>query len=298
MGKVKWNRGKKVEEKIVRGIEERLKVKFPKEYFECVLLNDGGYAEPSCIDVGEKQRVFGGLEENEKIPAVLQSLEECLPKGVIPFAPDPAGNYFCFDYRMNLDNPSIVFWNHELTGINVEDDDDYNIIDINERNKRHGLECVCSSFAELLDKLYYDESDKKRIRSKVDLYTVLKVSDKWNINFPFAYKLLACRHSSEKLKIKISVESKDIVLERVLSFEDNEWNIENIYNNLKELLPENVYPIVRAEKESYVCLDYRVNKEEPLIVLWKNNEMPIREIYKSCYDFICACGFDKLWYSR
>lgn len=40
-------------------------------------------------------------------------MEDGTPKDVIPFATDAGGNYYCFDYKENSNEPKIVFLNHE-----------------------------------------------------------------------------------------------------------------------------------------------------------------------------------------
>ncbi|MCY8426886.1 SMI1/KNR4 family protein [Bacillus vallismortis] len=58
--------------------------------------------------------------------------------GIVPFACDPFGNEICFDYRQNKDNPSGVFWDHEIA---------YKYSD-------GALSHICDSFTELVDKFY------------------------------------------------------------------------------------------------------------------------------------------------
>ncbi|MDL5142231.1 T7SS effector LXG polymorphic toxin [Bacillus atrophaeus] len=58
--------------------------------------------------------------------------------GIVPFACDPFGNEICFDYRLNKENPSVVFWDHEIA---YEDPD-------------KALSHICDSFTELVNKLY------------------------------------------------------------------------------------------------------------------------------------------------
>ncbi len=52
--------------------------------------------------------------EDDYIFNRLQDPPAFFPKGLIPFAPDGSGNYICFDYRNCYQNPSIVFWHHEI----------------------------------------------------------------------------------------------------------------------------------------------------------------------------------------
>lgn len=70
-----------VEIKTISKVETILGVKFPKDYIEIAVKNDGGYPNR-------------------------------LIEKVIPFAEDLFGNMICFDYRNNS-QPLIVFWEHE-----------------------------------------------------------------------------------------------------------------------------------------------------------------------------------------
>lgn len=70
-----------VEIKTISKVETILGVKFPKDYIEIAVKNDGGYPNR-------------------------------LIEKVIPFAEDLFGNMICFDYRSNS-QPLIVFWEHE-----------------------------------------------------------------------------------------------------------------------------------------------------------------------------------------
>lgn len=70
-----------VEIKTISKVETILGVKFPKDYIEIAVKNDGGYPNR-------------------------------LIEKVIPFAEDLFGNMVCFDYRNNS-QPLIVFWEHE-----------------------------------------------------------------------------------------------------------------------------------------------------------------------------------------
>lgn len=67
-----------------------------------------------------------------------------LIEGVYPIADDPFGNAFCFDYRQDPNNPSIVFWNHEEAFENPE----------------KALTYVCSSFSEFLSNLHEMEDEE------------------------------------------------------------------------------------------------------------------------------------------
>ncbi|EEL55266.1 SMI1 / KNR4 [Bacillus cereus Rock4-2] len=81
-------------------------------------MNNGANVEPEIFNVNNHERVFGTLlsfDENsdEYIVEVYNDFSDTLPKELIPFAFDPAGNLICFDYKNHEENPIVVFWEHE-----------------------------------------------------------------------------------------------------------------------------------------------------------------------------------------
>lgn len=64
--------------------------------------------------------------------------EETSIAGLVPIARDPFGNLLCFDYRLKVQSPEIIFYDHEEIG---ED----------------AIIPVCSTFTELLNGLYSAE---------------------------------------------------------------------------------------------------------------------------------------------
>jgi hypothetical protein len=119
MSNVKW---RSPDEPVTRETIERaakeLGVKFPLDYIECVMVNNGAHVSPELFEVEGKEKVFGTLitydkDDDEFIVNVFKDYSDTLPKKVIPFAFDPGGNLICFDYKDNEEKPVIVFWNHE-----------------------------------------------------------------------------------------------------------------------------------------------------------------------------------------
>jgi len=82
----------------------------------------GTQPTPYSIDFGDlKEKVFGCLLSFEKgspinIEYVYSWVKDDLPDKVFPFARDPFGNLYCFDYR-DSDDPTIVYWYHETSSI-------------------------------------------------------------------------------------------------------------------------------------------------------------------------------------
>ncbi|MCK8827923.1 SMI1/KNR4 family protein [Natroniella acetigena] len=142
--KIKWIFDKgSISKEIIKKVEDELGVKFPEDYKKIVKRNNGAQPDPDVYDFAErKEAVFNSLlgfnlEEKGNILDVYNDVKDRLPEKIYPFADDPFGNLICFDYRENLENPKIVFWEHEQ----LEGDISY----------------ICDSFSELLSKLYDPE---------------------------------------------------------------------------------------------------------------------------------------------
>ncbi|MFD2671210.1 SMI1/KNR4 family protein [Marinicrinis sediminis] len=138
-----------VSENEIQKVEEKLKVKLPSDYVTCVKINNGGTPQDKeILDFAEKEgAVFNRLlsYHPEKSTYILETYEDILDRlvpHVFPFASDPFGNFYCFDYRQNPsgNQPTIVYWDHEMTFI----------------DPFYALIPVCSSFTELLSMLYSD----------------------------------------------------------------------------------------------------------------------------------------------
>lgn len=104
----------------VREVERELGVRLPEDYVEVARENQGRAPSPATVSLGESSKtVLGYLLHFEAEPqyaslvGAWRAIRDALPEGVIPFAEDPAGNFFCFDYRADEMNPPVVFWPHE-----------------------------------------------------------------------------------------------------------------------------------------------------------------------------------------
>lgn len=160
MSSIKW---KRPDEPITR--EDILKVEglfdicFPEDYINCALLYHGAKAKPNGVDLNGNVRVFANLLSfsNDSVDNIVKAYhnnKDRFLKGIIPFACDPAGNYFCFDFRKNKNRPSIVFWSHEIA-VNA---DDYSPEDLKsfsiEEAQESAMEKVCNSYSQLLKMLH------------------------------------------------------------------------------------------------------------------------------------------------
>jgi hypothetical protein len=128
-------------------VEKKFGIKFPIDYIDCILENHEGYPSLNAFDYEKvKGAAFNHLlsfnhQEIDYLIQVRENIEDRLIDRVYPFADTPGGDYLCFDYRTNEENPSIVYWDHELA---YEDPE-------------KGLFFVANTFTELLSKLYNDE---------------------------------------------------------------------------------------------------------------------------------------------
>ena len=133
---------------------------FPIDYVECAIHNNGSAVLPYNFEVDGINRVFGTLlsydkESSENIYKVYRNYVSSLPKGLVPFAFDPAGNLICFDYKEHEENPIVVFWEHENAwekgmlmreeGLTAEQA---------EERARENVFYVAATFTEFLDKLH------------------------------------------------------------------------------------------------------------------------------------------------
>lgn len=123
-------------------IEEFFNIKFPKDYVETVIENDGAYPIPNRFNINGSEEVFNNLlsfDENDSsyIVDVFNDVKDRLLDRIIPIAEDPFGNLICFDYRTN-NKPSIVFWEHEKAFY----------------DKHLAINALCDSFNKLLFMLH------------------------------------------------------------------------------------------------------------------------------------------------
>ncbi|WML33909.1 SMI1/KNR4 family protein [Clostridium sp. OS1-26] len=160
MNKIKWRRpGTPLVREEIAKVECLVGYQFPNDYVSCALLYHGASAIPYCIDVNNRERFFANLlsfsdESVDNIIEIYNNCKERLKNGIVPFACDPSGNLFCFDYRNDKKNPSIIFLNYELS-VNASD---YSMNDLKRINleevQEKAIEFICTSFTELLNMLH------------------------------------------------------------------------------------------------------------------------------------------------
>ncbi|OMF84180.1 SMI1/KNR4 family protein [Paenibacillus sp. FSL R7-0337] len=144
MGVNKWINGEELhDETLIKLVENNFGVKFPEDYKRCIQLYNGGYPEPNCFDMNDGEQgvlinLLSFTNDNLNITMFYDFEEETSIAGLVPIARDPFGNLLCFDYRLKVQSPEIIFYDHEEIG---ED----------------AIIPVCSTFTELLNGLYSAE---------------------------------------------------------------------------------------------------------------------------------------------
>jgi len=114
-----------VNDEAIDTVEQRLGVRLPADYIECVRQCDGGwphlhhfsYPDPDLGAVETSIGRFLSLSASHEgnLLEVLDWLSDQLPSGIVPFADEPGGDFICFDYRSGA-TPSVVYWMHERSG--------------------------------------------------------------------------------------------------------------------------------------------------------------------------------------
>lgn len=130
----------KIDRKKVESIGKIVNYKFPTDFIDFIMKNNGGYPVLNLIDVqGDEEMIndFLSFDEADEINAAQIYLQDngMKEQDCIPFARDPGGNYFCF----NRKDDSIWFWDHEECD---EDNEPF---------------WVCDDFQTFLEKLYVEE---------------------------------------------------------------------------------------------------------------------------------------------
>jgi len=135
---MKWILKKtKIDEKDLENVEISLGVKFPADFKNVILENNGASPEKMIFDTKDsKERIAEYLlsfSKNDKdyIIDSYNYIMDRLDKKLVPIIKDPFGNYICFDFSKE-DTQDLYFWNHE----------------------NDTLEYISKTFTQFLDKLY------------------------------------------------------------------------------------------------------------------------------------------------
>jgi cell wall assembly regulator SMI1 len=135
---MKWILQKtKIDEKVFDKVESKLDIKFPVDFKNIVLENNGASPEKMYFDTQEtKERVAEYLlsfsqNDEDNILDIFNHIKNRFSKKLVPIIKDPFGNYICFDFS-NEDKKDLYFWNHE----------------------NDTLEYISKTFTQFIEKLY------------------------------------------------------------------------------------------------------------------------------------------------
>jgi len=126
-------------------------IELPSQFIELIVNFNNGVPKKNVFDTEVSQRMLGSFlnfnkDANYNAFEVWESIKKRLPELVFPIASDPFGNFTCFDYRNNIKQPEVIFWEHEGY-INEEGEECYDI------------EYAAKSFSDFINKLYTPEGD-------------------------------------------------------------------------------------------------------------------------------------------
>lgn len=139
-------------DELIEGFEKITGFKLPTDYRNCVKKYPNAYPKPDSLKIdleGEEWIVgFGVLMtldpffEYENVLGTLAAIRhaESCPKYLLPFAVGGGGDYLCFDYSKSVDNPTIVYYYHELAF-------------------SEGIFYVAANFTDLVDSLFQNDDE-------------------------------------------------------------------------------------------------------------------------------------------
>lgn len=135
-------RGRGTTNEMIINVEKELGYKFPKDYIEAVLKYGSGSPFPYVLDIPDKKglvfnRLFTFSEPVDGTCIMAYREIDDMSKGLVPIADDGFGNLYCYDFRYSMDNPVIVYWDHETAAIYQ----------------------AFSSFTEMVNAVYDDDDD-------------------------------------------------------------------------------------------------------------------------------------------
>jgi hypothetical protein len=151
LNQIEWDTSDffEVSDEEIKKVEKQIGIKFPLDYIATIKKYNGCSPLQDIVRREDFREAFGYLlsigNENESIDLLktYSNVKDRLMKNIVPFADDPGGNLYCFDYRSYDDQPSIVFWDHEEAYENPE----------------KAVTFVCNNFTDLIESLTEYEGD-------------------------------------------------------------------------------------------------------------------------------------------
>ncbi|MGY1462023.1 SMI1/KNR4 family protein [Bacillus toyonensis] len=118
---------------------------------------------------------------------------------------------------------------------------------------------------------------------------IQRVERYFNIKFPMNFIQCVNKYDGGYPRPKIfDVPGQDEnVFSKLLTFDFESSNsIIKVYEDIKDQLPDNIYPFGKDSFGNHLCFDYRSNPVSPTIVFWDHEEDEIENaIYPVCSTF-------------
>jgi hypothetical protein len=116
---INWKWSTPINFKKIDLVEQKLGLKFPMDYRNFVVHNNGGFPSKKNFDMPFKKGLILNnlinLQEGENSPSILEtiaSMHEIMPKKLIPIGVSPFGDLICLNYNFGV--PKIYYMFHEL----------------------------------------------------------------------------------------------------------------------------------------------------------------------------------------
>lgn len=162
----------------IQKVEDQLKVKFPLDYIHIVREYNASTPSLNTIDTfRQKGKAFGelldfNLEAEENIISLYEMIKNRIPEKVYPITMDPGGNFMCYDFREDENNPIVVRWDHEQKF--AIENGEIIIGDHENESDYYHLDFVANSFTDVLTKLYGEEIKESNSRNQLQNEDSLK----------------------------------------------------------------------------------------------------------------------------
>jgi hypothetical protein len=131
------------------------------------------------------------------------------------------------------------------------------------------------------------------VETNPDIEDIRDIEKEWGITFPDDYIDCVSKYQGGSPdKNRFDIEGEEYIFNSLLSFNIDENYIIDVYDNLKELLPEGIYPFADDNDNNYICFDYRKVCENPPIVFWdqkialEETDNPFTYVCESFSDFL------------
>lgn len=106
----------------------------------------------------------------------------------------------------------------------------------------------------------------------VSINEIIEVEGVWKSKLPKDYVECAIyNHGGSPDPEEFLVEGRERVFGCLLSYcKNSPDNIIEVYNGIKERLPQNIFPFGCDPAGNYICFDYRKSDTNPCIIFWEH----------------------------